>query len=120
VIAGKSDLAGIPPLLVLSGLAAVAAAGETILLHHQRMLTIAWFGLLLVPPALAAAAVFILPAVFAVDLRIAQPAGDIAKFFTDSFERRTQRKLEVVAGDPRLAALVSAASVSRPHVYHAP
>jgi hypothetical protein len=120
VISGKSDLSGIPPLLVLSGLAIVAAAGETIMLHHQRILSIAWISLLLVPPALAAAGVLLLPSIFAVDLKIAQPADDIAKFFTDNFERRTQRKLEVVAGDPRLAALVSAASESRPRVFYIP
>jgi 4-amino-4-deoxy-L-arabinose transferase-like glycosyltransferase len=120
VISGKSELSGIPPLLVLSGLAIVAAAGETIMLHHQRILSIAWISLLLVPPALAVAGVLLLPSVFAVDLRIAQPADDIATFFTDNFERRTQRKLEVVAGDPRLAALVSAASESRPRVFYIP
>lgn len=120
VISGKSDFSGIPPLLVLSGLAIVAAAGDTIRLHHQRILSLAWLGLLLAPPALAAAGVLLLPSVFAVDLKIAQPADDIAKFFTDNFERRTQLKLEVVAGDPRLAALVSAASTSRPRVYYIP
>ncbi|MFZ5692655.1 MAG: glycosyltransferase family 39 protein [Pseudomonadota bacterium] len=120
VISGKSDLSGIPPLLVLSGLAIVAAAGEIIMLHHQRILSIAWLSLLLVPPALMAAGVLLLPALFAVDLRTAQPADEIATFFTDNFERRTGRKLEVVAGDPRLAALISAASRSRPRIYHAP
>lgn len=118
VISGKSDLSGIPPLLVLSGLAIVAAAGETIMLHHQRILSIAWISLLLVPPVLMAAGVLLLPALFAVDLRTAQPADEIAKFFTDNFERRTGRKLDVVAGDPRLASLVSLASDSRPRVYH--
>ena len=120
VISGKSNLTGIPPLLVLSGLAIVLAAGETIMLHHQRVLTIAWISLLIMPAVLMAAGALLLPALFAVDLRIAQPADEIAKFFTDSFERRTQRKLEVVAGDPRLASLVSAASASRPFVYHDP
>jgi 4-amino-4-deoxy-L-arabinose transferase-like glycosyltransferase len=119
VISGKADISGIPPLLVLSGLAIVTAAGETIMLHHQRILSIAWFSLLLVPALLAAMGVLLLPSIFAVDLKIAQPANDIARFFTDNFERRTQRKLEVVAGDPRLAALVSATSASRPRVHNA-
>lgn len=120
VISGKSDLTGIPPLLILSGLAIVAAAGDMIMLHHQRILTIAWISLLIVPAVLMAAGVLLLPALFAVDLRTAQPADEIAKFFTESFERRTQRKLEVVAGDPRLASLVSVASASRPSIYHDP
>jgi hypothetical protein len=120
VISGKPDFSGIPPLLVLSGLAIVALAGETIMLHHQRILSLAWLGLLAIPPALAAVGVLLIPTLFAVDLKTAQPADDIAKFFTDNFERRTQRKLEVVAGDPRLAALVSAASGSRPRVFYIP
>jgi hypothetical protein len=98
----------------------VVAAGDTIMIHHQRLVSLAWAALLLVPPALAAAGVLMLPSVFAIDLRIAQPADDIAKFFTDNFERRTGRKLEIVAGDPRLAALVSLASPSRPRVHHDP
>lgn len=120
VISGKSDLSGIPPLLVLSGLAIVAAAGETIMLHHQRTLSIAWLSLLIVPAVLMAAGVLLLPSLFAIDLRTAQPADEIARFFTDNFARRTGRKLEVVTGEPRLAALVSLASDSRPRVYHAP
>jgi 4-amino-4-deoxy-L-arabinose transferase-like glycosyltransferase len=120
VISGKSDLSGIPPLLVLSGLAIVTAAGETIMLHHQRILTIAWISLLIVPAVLMAAGALLLPALFAVDLKVAQPADDIAKFFTENFERRTQRKLDVVAGDPRLASIVSVASSSRPNIYHDP
>lgn len=120
VISGKPDLSGIPPLLVLSGLAIVAAAGQTIMLHHQRVLSIAWISLLIVPALLMAAGVLLLPSILAVDLKMAQPADDIAKFMTDNFERRIGRKLEVVAGDPRLAALVSAASASRPRVLHDP
>jgi 4-amino-4-deoxy-L-arabinose transferase-like glycosyltransferase len=120
VVSGKADLSGIPPLLVLSGLAIVAAAGDMIMLHHQRILTIAWISLLIVPAILMAMGVLLLPALFAVDLRTAQPADEIAQFVTENFERRTQRKLEVVAGDPRLASLVSVASASRPQVFHAP
>jgi len=120
VISGKSDLSGIPPLLVLSGLAIVAAAGETIMLYHQRILSMAWLALLLVPPALVAVGILLLPAVFAVDLKLAQPADDVARFFTENFERRTGQPLRIVAGDPRLAAVVSAASSSRPRVLYIP
>ena len=79
VISGKSDLSGMAPLLVLSGLAIVVAGGDTIMLHHQRILSIAWFALLLLPPVLVAAGVLLLPAVFAVDLKVAQPADEIAR-----------------------------------------
>ena len=120
VISGQSDLTGIAPLLVLSALAVVVLAGTPILIHHQRLVSIAWTALLLMPPLLMAAGVLFLPSLFAVDLKMAQPADDIAKFFSDNFERRTGKKLEVVAGDPRLAALVSLASPSRPRVHYDP
>ena len=116
VISGKSGIGGIPPLLVLSGLAIVTAAGDTIMLHHQRILSIAWFSLLVLPPALAAAATLVLPSMFAVDLKVAQPADEMGRFFTENFERRTGSKLEVVAGDPRLAAVIALASPSRPQI----
>jgi len=115
-IAGKSTLSGIAPLFVLSGLAVIVAAGDNIMLHHQRILGVAWFSLLLVPPVLTAAGVLLLPPIFAANLKVAQPADDIAQYFTDSFERRTGQKLAVVGGDPRLATIIALASSSRPRV----
>ncbi len=119
-ITGKSDLASVAPLFVLSGLAIVVAGGDTILVHHQRVLSAAWFALLMLPPALAAVGVLALPALFAVDLKAAQPADQIARYFTENFERRTGRTLDVVAGDARLATLIGLASASRPHVLYEP
>jgi hypothetical protein len=120
VITGKFEISGVAPLLVLSGLAIVVAGGDIILLHHQRILGSAWFALLLLPPLFAATGVMVLPAVFAVDLKVAQPADQIARYFTENFERRTGRPLEVVAGDARLAALIGLASARRPRVLYEP
>jgi hypothetical protein len=104
------------PLVILSGLAAVLAGGAAIRLHNQRLASLAWSGLLLVPPAIAAAAVIVLP--FAgIELRIAQPASDIGRFFTESFERRTGKPFAVVGGDPYLASLIALTSPRRPGVY---
>jgi hypothetical protein len=72
--------------------------------------------LLLAPPVLTAAGVLLLPMLFAIDLKVAQPADDIARYFTESFERRTGRHLQVVGGDPRLAAVIALASSTRPRV----
>jgi len=116
VVSGKSTIAGIPPLLILSGLAIVIAAGTIIMVHHQRLVGIVWFSLLLAPPVLTALGVLLLPRIFAVDLKMAQPANDIARYFTDNFERRTGQKLGIVGGDPRLARLIALASPSRPRV----
>ena len=105
------------PLVVLSGLAAVVAAGDRIRIVHHRLVGGAWAGLLLLPPLLVAAVVVLSPWTFGPDLRIAQPAAEMGRFFGDSFARRTGRPLAVVAGDERLAALVAVAAPSRPSLY---
>jgi hypothetical protein len=43
------------------------------------------------------------------------PARAIANFFGDSFERRTNKPLPAVSGDPQLAALI-ALDAGRPHL----
>jgi hypothetical protein len=109
-------VAGVPPLVVLSGLAVVLAAGDGIELGRQHVVISAWFGLLLAPPALVVIALPVLPW-FGVDLNVNRPVYDIARFFADSFERRTGRPLQIVAGDPRSAALVSLGAPSRPSLF---
>jgi len=117
VLAGwPTPVGGIPPLVVLSGLAVVVAAGNDIELSHQTVVIGAWFGLLLLPPVLAVLAVFSLPW-FGIDLNVNKPAQDIARFFSDSFQRRTGVPLQVVAGDPRSAALIAFGAPSRPSLF---
>ena len=41
----------IAPLVVLSGLAVVVVAGDKVLLYRERLVSSAWFGLLVAPPA---------------------------------------------------------------------
>ncbi len=113
----RLPIAGAAPLLVLSGLAVVVAAGDSIELHHQRTLGLVWAGLLVVPAILVAAAIVLLPWTTGTDLAIAQPAAAMGRFFADSFERRTGHPLTVVSGDARIAALVAFAAPSRPDVY---
>jgi hypothetical protein len=108
---------GAAPYVALSGLAVVVAAGDAIVIHRQRIVGLAWILLLLLPPATAVAAIIALPWTVAVELRSAQPAGEMGKFFGETFERRTGRPLAIVSGDPRLAALVALAAPSRPSVY---
>jgi hypothetical protein len=109
VLAGWSDpVGGIAPLIILSALAVIVAAGNGIELKQQHVVISAWFGLLLAPPALAIIAVLMLPWL-AVELNVNKPAKPIAQFFADSFQRRTGTPLQIVAGDPRTAALVSLA-----------
>jgi 4-amino-4-deoxy-L-arabinose transferase-like glycosyltransferase len=105
------------PLLVLSGLALIVAAGDSIPLYRQRIAGLAWVFLLLVPPAATVLGVFVLPWTVGADLNTAQPADEMGRYFADTFQRRTGRPLAIVAGDPRAAALVALGAPSRPSVY---
>jgi Dolichyl-phosphate-mannose-protein mannosyltransferase len=105
------------PLFVLSGLAVVAAAGNSVELHHQRILGQAWAGLLFVPAILVPIVIAVLPWTTGTELKVAQPAGAMGRFFADSFARRTGRPLAIVSGDARIAELVALAAPSRPSVY---
>ena len=116
VIADPSGTLNAGPLVILSGLAIVLAAGDRIMLHHQHIIGITWFGLLLVPPVLIAAAVLILPRTLGFDLKITQPAAEIGRFFAESFQRRTGKPLAIVAGDPQLAYLIAFSAPSRPRI----
>ena len=57
------------PLVVMSGLAAVVAAGERIKIEHQYLIGYAWVALIVLPPLLVALAIVIQPWTFAADLR---------------------------------------------------
>lgn len=105
------------PLLVLSGLAIVAAAGDRIELHHQRILGFAWLGLLILPAAITVAAIALVPWTIRTELKIAQPATAMGRFFADNFQRRTGRRLAIVAGHPHTASLVALSAPGRPSIY---
>ena len=118
VVIGRGvPIGGAAPLVVLSGLAVVIAAGDSIALYHQRVLGFAWAGLLLVPALFVPLLIVLLPWTAGTDLQVAQPANAMGRFFADSFERRTGQPLAVVTGDPRTAALVALAAPSRPSVF---
>jgi hypothetical protein len=104
----------IAPLVVMSGLAVIIFAGDAIELAHQRLMISAWCGLLFIPPAMAASAFLILPWLD-IGLKVMQPAGPMAEFFADSFQRRVGAPLPIVTGDPHTAALIALAP-SRPHL----
>ena len=108
------SLAGAGPLVICSGLAVVAAAGNQIMLHRQRMLSFAWIGLLVGPPVVMGAALVLLPWMLAIDFKVLLPAKEMGRFFTETFERRTGRPLTVVGGDPSVAALIALEPRARP------
>src|SRR5262249_34303429 len=61
------------PLVVLTALAIVVAAGNVIPLYRQRVVGLAWLALLVTPPALTVAAVVLAPWIAAVDLDTGRP-----------------------------------------------
>ena len=105
------------PLVVMSGLAVVIAAGDRIRIAHQYLIGYAWIALIVLPPLLVALAIVIQPWTFAEDLRVGRPAADMGQFFGDSFVRRTGHPLAVVAGDQALASLVALGAPSRPSLF---
>jgi hypothetical protein len=110
-------IGGAAPLVVLSGLAVIMAAGDSIELFHQRVLGYAWAGLLVVPALFVPAVIVLLPWTTGTELKIEQPAAAMGRFFADSFERRTGRRLAIITGDVATAALIALAAPSRPSVY---
>jgi hypothetical protein len=102
--------------LSMSGLAVVIATGDLIYLRRQQILRTAWAAAVAAPALAVIAATFIQPWTGRAELATSLPATDIAKYFGDSFERRTNRPLQAVAGDPQLAALIGMGS-SRPHLF---
>jgi hypothetical protein len=117
--ADRGPIGGAAPLLVLSGLAIVVAAGDSVELHHQRVLGFAWAGLLVVPAIFVPIVIALLPWTTGTELKVAQPAAAMGRFFADSFARRTGHPLAVVSGDAQIAELVALAAPSRPSVYFA-
>lgn len=109
----------VAPLVVLSGLAVIVAAGDKVLLYRERLVSSAWLGLLVAPPVLVALSIAIVPWTFGNDMGIAQPANAEGRYYADIYQRRTGRPLFYLAGDPRIAPLVALGAPSRPHVYFA-
>jgi hypothetical protein len=116
IVGSPGPVGGIAPYVTLSGLAAVVAAGDTIVIHRQRILGLAWTFLLLLMPAMTIVAILLMPWA-AVELKNAQPAAAMGGYFADTFQRRTGKPLAIVTGDPRLASLVAFAAPSRPSYY---
>ncbi|WP_420131598.1 glycosyltransferase family 39 protein [Rhodopseudomonas sp.] len=106
--------AGIALLMV--GLAVVMATGDEIHLRRQRVLRTAWAALVAAPAAVVVLGAIVQPWLSPTSLQTSLPAKDIARYFGESFERRTGRPLPAVAGDPELAELI-AMGPSRPHLF---
>ncbi len=107
----------IAPLVVLSGLAVMVAAGNRVPIYRESMVSSTWLGLLVAPPLIIVLGIALLPWTLAIELKVSQPANTAGRFFAENFERRTGKPLEYVTGDAQLAPLIALGSPSRPHVY---
>ncbi|BAM91491.1 conserved membrane hypothetical protein [Bradyrhizobium oligotrophicum S58] len=109
-----SGLFGLPTVfggsavaLTMVGLALVVASGDLIYLRRQRLLRMVWAVAVAAPAVLVAGSAVVLPLMGDREVATAMPARDISRFFVESFERRTNQRLQAVAGDPQLASLIS-------------
>jgi hypothetical protein len=124
LISGLFDLdrvvGGAGIVLLMSGLAAIVASGDLISLRRQRVLRVVWLAAV-VAPALGVIATTLFvhwtgsPWTGSSEVATSWPARSIARFFVDSFERRTNQRLKAVTGDPQVASLVSLGA-GRPHL----
>jgi 4-amino-4-deoxy-L-arabinose transferase-like glycosyltransferase len=101
--------------LLMSGLAAIVTTGDVIHLRRQRLLRSVWAAALAAPAFVAVATTLFLPWTSSGEVPTSLPATAIARFFGDSYERRTNQPLRAVTGDPQLAALI-ALDTARPHL----
>jgi hypothetical protein len=108
-------IGGAPIALSMSGLAVVLLSGDLIHLRRLRVLRVAWLATVVAPALAVIATVMVQPWFANTEVTTSIPASAIGAFFGENFERRTNRPLPAVAGDPLLAALV-ALGPSRPHL----
>jgi hypothetical protein len=108
-------IGGAPIALSMSGLAVVLLSGDLIRLRRLRVLRMAWLAAVVAPALAVIATVIVQPWFATTEVATSIPASAIGAFFGENFERRTNRPLPAVAGDPLLAALV-ALGPSRPHL----
>ncbi len=103
-------------VLLMSGLAVVVACGDLIHLRRQQILRTVWAAMIVAPAAGVIAATLFVPWTTASEVTTSLPATAIGRFFDDSFQRRTNRRLSAVSGDAELATLISL-SPTRPHLF---
>jgi len=101
--------------LLMSGLAVVVASGDLIYLRRQQVLRAVWAAAIAAPALALVVMALIQPWIAGTQLPTSLPGRTIAQFFSDSFQRRINRPLPAVVGDPQLAALIGLGP-SRPHL----
>jgi len=110
------DVVGGPGVaLLMTGLAMIVATGDLVHLRRQRLLRTVWALAVIAPAAVAIGITLFLPWTTAAEVATSAPGRQIARYFGESFERRTNQRLRAVAGDPQFASLI-ALDKGRPHL----
>jgi hypothetical protein len=107
---------GVGVALMMSGLATVVATGNLIHMRRQRVLRSAWAAIIVAPALAVIVTTLFAPWTVSAEVATSLPATAIARYFDDSFERRTNQRLRAVSGDTQLAALITLSS-DRPHLF---
>ena len=101
--------------LLMSGLAIIVATGDLVYLRRQRLLRAVWALAVIAPAAVVIGTTLFLPWTTAAEVATSVLGRQIARYFGESFERRTNQRLRSVAGDPQFASLI-ALDRGRPHL----
>jgi dolichyl-phosphate-mannose-protein mannosyltransferase len=119
LLAGLFNLEGVVGgtaiALLMSGLAMIVATGDLVYLRRQRLLRTVWALAVIAPAAVVIGTTLFLPWTTAAEVATSAPGRQIARYFGESFERRTNQRLRSVAGDPQFASLI-ALDRGRPHL----
>ncbi len=118
VIMGDPEPAGgTAPVVFLTALAVVLAAGDVIELNRQYALARLWGALLIAPPVITVLVLMLAPPITGAQFSVSEPAKAMGRYFSEEFRRRTGQPLAITAGEPRLAALVALKSRPRASLY---
>lgn len=119
LVAGIFNLQGVTGgagiALLMCGLAIIVATGDLVHLRRQRLLRAVWALAVIMPAAIAMGGTLLLPWTTAAEVATSAPGRQIARYFGENFERRTNQRLRAVAGDPQFASLIALDS-GRPHL----
>ena len=101
--------------LLMPGLAIVMLSGDLIHLRRQQVLRMAWLAAVVAPALAVIATIVVQPWFASTEVPTSVPASAIGHYLGENFQRRTNRPLQAIAGDPELAA-IAALGPSRPHL----
>jgi dolichyl-phosphate-mannose-protein mannosyltransferase len=108
---------GAGTVILMSGLATIVFSGDLIALRRQEVLRTVWAAIIVAPAVAVLATTFLQPWTGTAEVKTSLPARDMGRFFSESFERRTGRPLQAVAGDPQLSSLIGLGVSRHPHVF---